>query len=54
MNQPSGEEVRNEQSTETDSQEQRNKVKNGSDIEPQAENWNPRSEENTSSSPTNE
>lgn len=43
MTQPSGEEVRNHQNTETDSNEQRDKVKKGQDVEPQAEEWNPRS-----------
>ncbi|WP_170308086.1 hypothetical protein [Paenibacillus dakarensis] len=42
MTQPSGDEVRNHQSTETDSKEQRDKVKKDQDVEPQAEEWNPR------------
>ena len=43
MTQSSGEDVRNHQNTETDSKEQRDKVKKGQDVEPQAEEWNPRS-----------
>ncbi|MBU5346706.1 hypothetical protein ABES58_08170 [Paenibacillus lautus] len=42
MKQPNSEEVRNQQNTENDSQEQRDKVKKHQDVEPQAENWNPR------------
>lgn len=42
MKQPNSEEVRNHQDTENDSQEQRDKVKKHQDVEPQAENWNPR------------
>lgn len=42
MKQPSSEEVRNHQNTKNDSQEQRDKVKKRQDVEPQAENWNPR------------
>lgn len=40
MKQPNSEEVRNQQDTENDSQEQRDKVKKHQDVEPQAENWN--------------
>jgi|GEM_PF-1454255 len=42
MKSSSGDEVRNHQYTENDSKEQRDKVKKHQDIEPQAENWNPR------------
>lgn len=42
MTSSSGDEVRNRQYTENDSKEQRDKVKKHQDIEPQAENWNPR------------
>lgn len=44
MTHSSGDEVRNHQNTETDSKEQRDKVKKGQDVEPQAEEWNPRSD----------
>lgn len=42
MKQPSGEEVRNHQNSENNSEEQQDKVKKHQDVEPQAENWNPR------------
>lgn len=42
MKHENGEKVRNHQDTKNDSQEQRDKVNRGQDIEPQAENWNPR------------
>ena len=47
MTQPSGDEVRNKQDTKNDSKEQRDKAKKGQDIEPQAEEWNPRSSTET-------
>lgn len=46
MNQPSSEEVRNQADKEKDSKEQVDKMKKHEDVEPQAENWNPRSEDN--------
>lgn len=42
MTQPSGEEVRNHQNSENNSEEQQDKVNKHQDVEPQAENWNPR------------
>ncbi|MEK3734712.1 MULTISPECIES: hypothetical protein [Paenibacillus] len=42
MKQPSSDEARNRQYTDNDSQEQRDKVNKHQDVEPQAENWNPR------------
>lgn len=47
MSHPSGDEVRNKQNTENDSKEQRDKVSKGQDVEPQAEEWNPRSSSET-------
>ncbi|MCM3785430.1 hypothetical protein M3231_20880 [Neobacillus mesonae] len=46
MKQQTGEEVRNQLDKEKDSQEQVDKMKKHEDVEPQAENWNPRAEEN--------
>lgn len=42
MKQPTGNEVRNQQDSKHNSPEQQEKVKKHEDIEPQAENWNPR------------
>lgn len=49
MKQSSSDEVRNHQFNENDSQEQEDKVSKHQDVEPQAENWNPRDTESPSS-----
>lgn len=42
MQQPTGNEARNQQDTKNNSPEQQQKIEKHQDIEPQAENWNPR------------
>ncbi|MBD7970160.1 hypothetical protein [Paenibacillus gallinarum] len=42
MQQQTGDKVRNQEDNKNNSLEQQEKVKKHEDIEPQAENWNPR------------
>ncbi|GIP45589.1 hypothetical protein J45TS6_40480 [Paenibacillus sp. J45TS6] len=42
MQQQTGDKVRNQEDNKNNSPEQQEKVKKHEDIEPQAENWNPR------------